>query len=106
MTGRNLPTEIEIGQSGQDWRIEISGTTGTWIKEGEMKDTGETGIEMTTEDRKKEMTEGTTEMTDTNMEEREEEEVKSPTRVKRGGRNLVRRVNGGKTRQVTPVTKS
>merc|ERR1719233_926038 len=104
MTGRNLPTEIEIGQSGQNWRIEMGGTTGTWITGGEMKDIGETGIETMTEDRKTETTEETTIMIDTNTKEREEEEVKSLTQVKRGGRNLVRRVNGGKIPQVTPVT--
>merc|ERR1719289_633105 len=102
MTGRNLPTEIEIGQSGQDKRIEIRGTTGIWITGGEMKGIGETGIETMTEDRKTETTEETTEMTDTSTEEREEEEAKSLTQVKRGGRNLGRRVNGGKIHQVTP----
>ena len=61
--------------------------------EGEMKVTGET-----------EMTEEVMERTELRIQDGGEMKIR--TRVRRGGRNLARRVNGGKTpHPVTPVTR-
>merc|ERR1712025_1258311 len=93
MIGRMLPTEI--GKRGQDKRREVRGTMEIGRTEGEMKDAGETGTEMTEEV-----------MERTERRIQDGGEMKIRTRVRRGERNLVRGVNGGKTpHPVTPVTR-
>merc|ERR1712025_127577 len=90
MIGGMPPTEI--GKRGQDRIRGVRGTMEIGRTEGEMKVTGET-----------EMTEEVMERTEIRIQDGEE--MKNLTRVRRGGRNLVRRVNGGKTpHPVTPVT--